>query len=26
VEQGEPEKIFTDPADPRTRQFLKRYL
>ena len=26
VEEGPPEKIFTDPADPRTRQFLKRYL
>ncbi len=26
VEEGAPEKIFTDPADPRTRQFLKRYL
>jgi polar amino acid transport system ATP-binding protein len=26
IEEGEPEKIFTDPVDPRTRQFLKRYL
>ena len=26
VEEGEPERIFSDPADPRTRQFLKRYL
>jgi polar amino acid transport system ATP-binding protein len=26
VEEGPPEKIFTDPADPRTRQFLKRFL
>ncbi len=26
VEEGLPERIFTEPADPRTRQFLKRYL
>jgi polar amino acid transport system ATP-binding protein len=26
VEEGDPAKIFTDPADPRTRQFLRRYL
>jgi polar amino acid transport system ATP-binding protein len=26
VEEGEPERIFTSPADPRTRQFLKRFL
>ncbi len=26
VEEGDPERIFTQPADPRTRQFLKRYL
>ncbi len=26
VEDGEPEKIFTNPADPRTRTFLKRFL
>ena len=26
VEEGEPEKIFSDPADARTRQFLKHYL
>jgi polar amino acid transport system ATP-binding protein len=26
IEEGAPEKIFSDPADPRTRQFLKRYL
>jgi ABC-type polar amino acid transport system ATPase subunit len=26
VEEGEPERIFTDPADSRTRQFLKRFL
>jgi polar amino acid transport system ATP-binding protein len=26
IEEGEPGKIFTDPADPRTRQFLKRFL
>ena len=26
VEEGEPEKIFSDPADIRTRQFLKRFL
>ena len=26
VEEGPPERIFTDPSDPRTRQFLKRYL
>jgi polar amino acid transport system ATP-binding protein len=26
VEEGEPEKIFTDPSDPQTRQFLKRFL
>jgi polar amino acid transport system ATP-binding protein len=26
VEEGEPEKIFAGPADPRTRQFLKRFL
>jgi polar amino acid transport system ATP-binding protein len=26
VEEGNPDKIFTDPADSRTRQFLKRFL
>jgi polar amino acid transport system ATP-binding protein len=26
AEQGEPEQLFTDPRDPRTRQFLKRFL
>ncbi len=26
VEEGEPEKIFTEPADSRTRQFLKRFI
>ncbi len=26
VEEGEPEHIFTEPRDPRTRQFLRRYL
>ncbi|MBI3241075.1 MAG: amino acid ABC transporter ATP-binding protein [Chloroflexi bacterium] len=26
VEQGKPEQIFTEPADPRTRQFLDRIL
>ncbi len=26
VEEGDPARIFSDPADPRTRQFLKRYL
>ncbi len=26
VEEGPPQKIFTEPADARTRQFLKRYL
>jgi polar amino acid transport system ATP-binding protein len=26
VEEGEPERIFSSPADPRTRQFLKRFL
>jgi polar amino acid transport system ATP-binding protein len=26
VEEGEPEKIFANPADERTRQFLKRFL
>lgn len=26
VEEGEPDRIFTEPKDPRTRQFLKRYL
>jgi polar amino acid transport system ATP-binding protein len=26
VEEGPAEKIFTDPADNRTRQFLRRYL
>ena len=26
VEEGPPERIFTEPADPRARQFLKRYL
>jgi polar amino acid transport system ATP-binding protein len=26
VEEGPPEKIFSYPGDPRTRQFLKRYL
>lgn len=26
VEEGVPEQIFSEPADPRTRQFLKHYL
>ncbi len=26
VEEGEPEKMFSEPADARTRQFLKRFL
>ena len=26
VEEGEPEQIFSEPKDARTRQFLKRYL
>ncbi len=26
VEEGPPGRIFSEPADPRTRQFLKRYL
>ncbi len=26
VEEGDPDRIFTRPVDPRTRQFLKRYL
>jgi ABC-type polar amino acid transport system ATPase subunit len=26
IEEGGPEKIFSDPADARTRQFLKRFL
>jgi polar amino acid transport system ATP-binding protein len=26
AEEGEPEQLFTDPRDPRTRQFLKRFL
>ena len=26
VEEGDPDLIFTQPADPRTRQFLRRYL
>jgi len=26
VEEGPPERIFSNPADPRTRQFLRRYL
>jgi ABC-type polar amino acid transport system ATPase subunit len=26
VEEGAPEKIFSDPSDPRTRQFLDRLL
>ncbi len=26
VEEGDPGRIFTDPADSRTRQFLKRFL
>jgi polar amino acid transport system ATP-binding protein len=26
VEEGDPDKIFSSPADARTRQFLKRYL
>jgi polar amino acid transport system ATP-binding protein len=26
VEEGDPCKIFSDPADPRTRQFLRRFL
>ena len=26
IEEGDPARIFTDPTDPRTRQFLKRFL
>lgn len=26
IEEGEPRRIFTNPTDPRTRQFLKRFL
>ncbi len=26
AEEGEPEQLFTNPRDPRTRQFLKRFL
>jgi polar amino acid transport system ATP-binding protein len=26
VEEGDPAKIFSDPADPRTREFLRRFL
>jgi polar amino acid transport system ATP-binding protein len=26
AEEGEPEQIFTSPCDPRTRQFLKRFI
>ncbi len=26
VEEGDPDRIFSNPEDPRTRQFLKRYL
>jgi polar amino acid transport system ATP-binding protein len=26
VEEGPPHKIFANPADPRTRQFLERVL
>ena len=26
VEQGEPERIFTDPREPRTREFLQSVL
>jgi ABC-type polar amino acid transport system ATPase subunit len=26
VEEGPPERIFTEPKDPRTRQFLERIL
>ena len=26
IEEGEPEKVFTNPVDARTRQFLKRFL
>ncbi|NWG12746.1 MAG: amino acid ABC transporter ATP-binding protein [Acidobacteria bacterium] len=26
VEEGDPANIFSDPADPRTRQFLRRFL
>ncbi len=26
IEEGDPGKIFTDPSNPRTRQFLKRFL
>jgi polar amino acid transport system ATP-binding protein len=26
VEEGKPDQMFTSPTDPRTRQFLKRYL
>jgi len=26
VEEGDPARIFSDPADPRTRQFLRRFL
>lgn len=26
AEEGEPEQLFTNPRDPRTRQFLKRFI
>ncbi|RLV51397.1 peptide ABC transporter ATP-binding protein, partial [Aeromicrobium phragmitis] len=26
IEEGTPEQIFTAPRDPRTREFLARYL
>ena len=26
IESGPPEEIFTEPRDPRTREFLRRYL
>ena len=26
VEEGPPERLFSDPGDPRTRQFLRRFL
>lgn len=26
IEEGDPRKIFSEPSDPRTRQFLKRFL
>ena len=26
LEQGPPEQIFSDPAEPRTRQFLQRII